>query len=325
MKKLPVIAILLGDYAGVGPEIVVKLANNKQLEKYCKPVIIGSEKIFEKTSKELGFSIKYELVKEIDENKEGIQFINIDFCDYENFKLGNLNESCGKACIEMIEKSVELYKSKKIKGVAIAPLNKAAMKMAGLEVESELEFFGKLLNNKNCICEVNTLENVWTFRVTSHIPLKDVSKNLSIEKILQMIELSNRTLKSYGIKKPKIAVSALNPHAGESSLCGTEERDIITPAINIAIENGIDVFGPIPSDIVFIKAFNKEYDAVVTMFHDQGQIALKLRGFEDGITIFGGLDMPITTTGHGSAYDIASKNIAKTSSFLNALKMVSLD
>jgi len=322
MRDKPVIAILLGDYAGIGPEIVAKVAASGKLKKHCRPVIIGSSEVFRNAAKELCLDIPYMEVSNIDKNADSIQLLDLSFPNVDTIKIGELNKDCGKACIEMIETAVKLYTQKEIDGVCIAPLNKAAMKLGGLKVESELELFHALLGSERAVCEVNMLEGVWTFRTTSHIPLKNVSEHLTIDKICAMIDLANETLKKAGIQNPRIAVSALNPHAGENGLCGREEIEIIAPAIELARKSGADLSGPISSDIVFIKAFNKQYDAVVTLFHDQGQIALKLKGFENGITIFGGIDIPVTTTGHGSAYDIAGKKIADIQSFINALEMV---
>jgi 4-hydroxythreonine-4-phosphate dehydrogenase len=165
------------------------------------------------------------------------------------------------------------------------------------------------------------LNNVSTTRVTSHIPLKDVASQLSEKRILDAISLAHKTVTSFGVKQPRIAVAALNPHGGESGKCGTDEIEIIEPAVKKANEQGMNALGPFPADTLFIRTFDGEFDSVVTMYHDQGQIAMKLKGFEWGVTVVGGMPYPIATPAHGTAFDIAGKGLAKTSAFENALKL----
>ncbi|MEJ5184923.1 MAG: 4-hydroxythreonine-4-phosphate dehydrogenase PdxA, partial [Rectinemataceae bacterium] len=216
---------------------------------------------------------------------------------------------------------VDLFQRKEIHGFCFAPLNKAAMKMAGCPYESEHHYLAHLFGHTGPFGEINVVGNLWTTRTTSHIPIKEVSQNLTPESIGRAIRLADTSLKRAGIVRPRIALAALNPHAGENGLCGREEIDIIAPTIKAARADGIDAYGPYSSDVLFIKAFAGDFDAVVTMYHDQGQIALKLKGFDEGITIAGGLPAPIVTCGHGTAYDIAGKGIARTGALENAIRM----
>jgi 4-hydroxythreonine-4-phosphate dehydrogenase len=195
------------------------------------------------------------------------------------------------------------------------------MKKAGCGFESEHHLLADIFGHTGPFGEINVVGDLWTTRTTSHIPIKDVSANLTVNTIMRAITLADTSLRNSGIDKPRLGLAALNPHAGEHGLCGREEIDVIAPAIAQAKAAGIDASGPYPSDILFIKAFRGDFDGVVTMYHDQGQIALKLKGFDEGVTIAGGLPAPIATCAHGTAYDIAGKGIAGTRAFENAVKM----
>jgi 4-hydroxythreonine-4-phosphate dehydrogenase len=196
-----------------------------------------------------------------------------------------------------------------IDAICFAPLNKQAMKLGGLRHEDELHHFADYLGVTGYFCEFNTLGTLWTSRISSHIPLKDAASYLSAERIEQAAELIYRSLLANGVAAPKIGVAAFNPHGGDGGTCGREEIDIIEPAVR-ALQarewpTESPFHGPFPADTIFLKAQAGEYQAIVTMYHDQGQIAIKLMGFSRGVTVQGGLPIPITTPAHGTAYDIA--------------------
>ncbi|MDD7256418.1 PdxA family protein [Bullifex porci] len=323
MERKPILGILLGDGAGVGPEIIAKLAAANFFEEYCHPVFIGDIRIFNRALNAVGANVE---IRTINDPTEAIwdgkcNIVNRNNLSCEEAPIGELTVACGKANLDMLIYAVELYKAKKIEGFCFGPLNKAGMKEAGCKFESEHHLLAHEFNHTAPFGEINVCGELWTTRTTSHIPIKDVSAALSVNSIMRAITLANVSLKNSGIERPRLAIAALNPHCGENGLCGREEIDVIKPAIEEARKQGIDASGPYPSDITFIKAFRGEFDGVVTMYHDQGQIALKLKGFEQGITIAGGLPAPIVTCAHGTAYDIAGKGIVKTSAFENAVKM----
>lgn len=323
MERKPILGILLGDGAGVGPEIIAKLAAANFFEEYCHPVFIGDIRIFNRALNAVGANVE---IRTISDPTEAIwdgkcNIVNRNNLSCEEAPIGELTVACGKANLDMLTYAVELYKAKKIEGFCFGPLNKAGMKEAGCKFESEHHLLAHEFNHTAPFGEINVCGELWTTRTTSHIPIKDVSAALSVNSIMRAITLANVSLKNSGIERPRLAIAALNPHCGENGLCGREEIDVIKPAIEEARKQGIDASGPYPSDITFIKAFRGEFDGVVTMYHDQGQIALKLKGFEQGITIAGGLPAPIVTCAHGTAYDIAGKGIVKTSAFENAVKM----
>ena len=325
MTNKPVLGILLGDGGGVGPEIIAKLAADRFFDEYCYPVFIGDRRILNRAFETVGKSAE---IKEID-SLDGVEFgdtylmLNRNNLSCEEAPIGELTLACGKSNLDQLTYAVELYKAGKIEGFCFGPLNKAGMKEAGCKFESEHHLLAHEFNHTAPFGEINVCGELWTTRTTSHIPISEVSNNLSVNSIMRAITLANVSLKNSGIARPRLAIAALNPHCGENGLCGREEIDVIKPAIEKAQSEGIDAQGPFPSDITFIKAFRGEFDGVVTMYHDQGQIALKLKGFEQGITIAGGLPAPIVTCAHGTAYDIAGKGLVKTSAFENAVKMAS--
>lgn len=321
----PVIGILLGDGAGVGPEIVASLAAQRFFDGLCRPLLIGDARILARAAASLGVEAEVNVISDAGgaswNAHEPYPFADRHNLSPEEAPMGKLTVEAGRANLDMLRYGVELYKSRVIDGFCFGPLNKAGMKQAGCMYESEHHFLAHEFGHSGPFGEINVVGDLWTTRTTSHIPIKDVSGALTVEAILRAVTLADVSLKNSGVEKPRLALAALNPHCGENGLCGREELDVIIPAIAKARAMGIDASGPYSSDITFIKAFNGDFDAVVTMYHDQGQIALKLKGFDQGITIAGGLPCPIVTCAHGTAYDIAGKGIAKTTAFENAVKM----
>lgn len=310
----PVLGITLGDATGVGPEIIAKLCASGTLAKYCRPLIIGDRRVLElgKRIAKVDFPVaSVKTAKEADWNGPVLLLDRGDL-DPAAIRVGEVNPESGKVTGDTLIFCLKLLEGGLIEGLVFAPLNKEAMKKGGHQFEDEHRLFAHYFNHRGPSGEINVFNNLWTTRVTSHIPLGEVSANLSEEKVLRAITLAYTTLKQAGYAKPRIAVAAVNPHGGEGGTCGREEIDVLAPAIKTAKEKGMEALGPFPSDTVFINAFRGDYDAVVTMFHDQGQIAMKLMGFQFGVTVAGGLPYPIATPAHGTAFDIAGRGVAKT-------------
>jgi len=333
MNTKPILAILLGDSAGIGPELVAKSIASGFLMETCRPLIIGDIRILEEAWSEIehapgvpDFDASVYIVSspsEADwETANGIPMLDQNDQDPAVVEKAKVSAYCGRAVIDMFELACDLCKAGEIGGIVFAPLNKAAMIAGGCPFNSEHEMLADIFRVTLPDSELNVLDNIMTTRVTSHIPIAKVSENLSIERILHAIELAHKTAVSAGITSSRIGVSALNPHCGEDGNCGREEIDIISPAVKRAQEKGIGASGPYSADILFIRAFKGEFDAVVTMYHDQGQIALKLKGFENGVTVAAGMPYPIATPAHGTAFDIAGKGIAFVTAFENAVKLV---
>ena len=209
--------------------------------------------------------------------------------------------------------------------ICFAPLNKQAMKKGGMDFEDELHFFADYFGVTEYFCEFNTLGTLWTSRISSHIPLADIPKYVTKDRIKAAARLTYKTLKNAGFAEPRVAVAALNPHGGDGGTCGREEIDIIEPAARELNAEGFPIQGPYPADTIFLKARDGVLDSIVTMYHDQGQVAVKLMGFERGVTVAGGLPAPITTPAHGTAFDIVGQGKANaeamTQAYLLAAKM----
>jgi 4-hydroxythreonine-4-phosphate dehydrogenase len=217
----------------------------------------------------------------------------------------------GRFALDNLNTALRLAQDGKVAAVCFTPFNKAAMRLAHPSYEDEIVYTAEFLGTPDVVArEFNVLEGLWNARVTSHVPLSQVASLITTPRILNDLRLTNRSLRDAGFAQPRIAVAALNPHAGDGGNFGHEDDAIIRPAVLQAKAEGIDAEGPFPSDTVFVRATKGAFDAVLTMYHDQGQIAMKLIGFDRGVTLLGGFPFPICTPAHGSAYDIAGKGIA---------------
>jgi 4-hydroxythreonine-4-phosphate dehydrogenase len=193
------------------------------------------------------------------------------------------------------------------------------MRLGGLVHEDEQRYLQEVFGVGDFVCEFNVTGPLWTSRVTSHIPLREVADAITPQGVCDAVAIIDRSLKAAGVARPRIGVAALNPHAGDSGTIGREEIDVIAPAVQTMKSRGVDVRGPLPSDTVFIAARKGAFDAVVSMYHDQGQIAMKMIGFEGGVTVLGGLPVPVTTCASGTAFDIVGRGEANVEGLKNAL------
>ena len=245
-------------------------------------------------------------------------FFDISKGKNHTYTLSECSKEAGESVLEALNVALALAKQNKIHAINFGPFNKTSMIMGGNKHSDELHLMAEKLNVKNFFCEFNVVDNFWTARVTSHIPISEVPKYIKKDNIIKPIKLINEAMKLNGIKKPRVAVQALNPHAE----FGVEEKNEIIPAINQAKKLGIDADGPLPCDTSFITAFkNKNHDCIVGMYHDALQSGLKAFGFDRGVTVQGGLPIPITTPAHGTAFDIAGKNKANLEPTLQSFKI----
>ena len=314
------IALLLGDPSGIGPELISKLLNN-EITNNANIVVIGEKNILEGGNKISGSSQNLKYVDNFDQInfEEGNKFF-LDISDGKNhsYKLSECSKESGESVLSALNLALELAKENKIHAINFGPFNKTSLKLGGNKYSDELHLMAEKLEVKNFFCEFNVIDNFWTARVTSHIPIKEVPDHVKKEKIMKPIKLINEAMKLNGIKVPRVAVQALNPHAE----FGTEEKDEIIPAIEEAKKLGINADGPLPCDTSFITAYkNKNHDCIVGMYHDALQSGLKAFGFDRGVTVQGGLPVPITTPAHGTAFDIAGKNKANLEPTLNSFKI----
>ena len=318
-QNLP-IAVLLGDPSGIGPELICRLLNDVVTEN-SNIVIIGDRQIFEAGEKIAKTNTDVKFIENLDEiikNKCGKYFLDISEGRNILHKIGECSASSGESVLRALNYALELANQEKISAINFGPFNKTSLHLAGNKHKDELHFIAEKLNVSNYFCEFNVVDNFWTARVTSHIALKDVPSFITKENVLRPIKLIHQTMKLHGLKSPRVAVQALNPHAE----FGNEEQDEIIPAIEEARNLGINTDGPLPCDTSFITAFkNKNHDCLVGMYHDALQCGLKAFGFDRGVTVSGGLTVPITTPAHGTAFDIVTKNQANLEPMLNSFKL----
>ena len=315
----------MGDAAGIGPEIVAQVATNGLFTQDTQPIIVGDRSVLEMGMKIAGVNFSYKITATFEEaiTLNELVLLHTGSLDASTVKMGIVSPALGKEEAENLIRCINACKKGLIDGLCYAPLNKGAMKLGGFNYEGEIDLYGKYFGTTDYYGEMNVVDGLWTSRVTSHIPLKEVSKNLTIDRVYNSINLAYNTLYKAGFEEPRVAIAAINPHGGDSGTCGREEINILLPAIERTTQEGRNILGPYSADTLFIKAFEGEYDAVVTMYHDQGQIALKLKGFDRSVTVSAGLPSVITTPAHGTAYDIANKGIAKTTAFEEAYRIAS--
>ena len=291
------VGIIVGDPNGIGPELIAKLLD-REANTDQHLVVFGDRHLIDLGAQQAGVSTAF------------LEAANIDYrpmhtISPEAVTLSQVTEIAGQSTLAQLDAVLQACEHGTVGGFIFGPFNKAAMHMAGLGHDDELHYMATKLGFDGYICELNVMDTLFTSRVTSHIALKDVADVISEERILEAIELAHSVLGRSGIESPMISVCALNPHAGDGGNFGREEIDVIAPAVEKAKSQGIPVDGPWPSDTIFLRARDGRTNAVVTMYHDQGQIAMKLMGFDRGVTVQGGLPYPVTTPAHGTAFDIA--------------------
>jgi 4-hydroxythreonine-4-phosphate dehydrogenase len=328
--SLPVVALTLGDPAGIGAELIARLLAKPESTQLANIVLVGDRWLWDEGQRIAGTAIATDAVTSLAEVRGRAAsgrpaFLAVDTIAKSDVHRGQAEPAGGRSVLKVLDQCMDATTAGHIDAICFAPLNKQAMKAGGMKHEDELHHFAKHLGVTGYFCEFNTLGELWTSRVSSHIPLKDAAGYLSVERIEQSAELIYRSLLASGVGRPKIAIAAFNPHGGDGGSCGREEIDIIIPAVKRlqAREWPTDApfDGPFPADTIFLKAQAGDYQAIVTMYHDQGQIAIKLLGFSRGVTVQGGLPIPITTPAHGTAYDIAGQGKANVDATWQAFRI----
>ncbi|MGF6573282.1 4-hydroxythreonine-4-phosphate dehydrogenase [Paraburkholderia sp. GAS333] len=322
----PRIAVLLGDPAGIGPELIARLLSKPANRARAELLIIGDRRELETGMKIADQRFEYQVVNNAEAafQQTGVpSLIDFRLTDDEPFERATSTERGGRYSLDAFRKALALTQKNVTQGMLFAPVNKTSLHMAGMETGDEMEWFARQLDYSGSFCEFNVLDELWTSRVTSHMALKDVSEKLSVERIVGAVRLIHDGLKRAGNAAPRIAVCGLNPHNGDNGAFGREEIDVIAPAVEAARELGYDAQGPFPADTIFVRARDqKAFDGVVTMYHDQGQIAMKLMGFWRGVTVHGGLPVPIATPAHGTAFDIHGQGKADVGATQKAFDIV---
>ncbi|HRD74312.1 MAG TPA: 4-hydroxythreonine-4-phosphate dehydrogenase PdxA [Hyphomicrobiaceae bacterium] len=323
----PLLALAMGDPAGISPELTAKLLADEAVAAAADLVVIGDRRVLAAGESVAGVKARTEPWIPRKAVGGGHTFVDLAHLDPTRIARGASSKEGGAFALRNFRTALALGRDGVVDAVTFTPFNKHAMKLAAGSYEDEIAVISEVTGTKGHGREFNILGALWNARVTSHVPLKDVAKYITREAVVNGLVLTDRCMKEAGVARPRIAVAGLNPHAGDEGNFGREEIDVIAPAVVEAKAKGIACEGPFPSDTVFLRAKRGDFDAVQTMYHDQGQIAMKLMGFESGITLIGGYAFPVCTPAHGTAYDIAGKGIADLGASRNAIliaaKMVS--
>jgi 4-hydroxythreonine-4-phosphate dehydrogenase len=315
---------MLGDATGIGPEQCARVLSDGRLADAARLVVIGDARVLAQGARDAGVSLSprtYPSPQEVDWSRAEVPLIDLRNQDPAAMQRGAISADSGRIAGETLQYMIELALAERLDGISFAPLNKAALHAGGWKFNDEHQMFAHLTRHAGFFGEMNVLDDLWMSRVTSHVSLRTALDQITPQRIDDALTLADRTMRGAGFSNPRIAVCALNPHGGENGLFGREEIDLIAPVVAAAARRGIGCRGPYPSDTVFLKAFNGEFDGVLSMYHDQGQIATKLKGFNRGVTVTAGLKTVFTTPAHGTAFDIVGKGVASTGALEHAVRL----
>lgn len=321
----PKIAITIGDFNGVGPEIILKSITNPSVKKEIQPLLIGSFDIFQHyaTSLKIGLPLVKVESQSIKFENGTVPVIDVQKVTVKQLQVGHSAPDAGVCAGSAIERAIKLCLGKEVDAMVTAPVSKEALHYAGYNFPGQTEMLAMLTRSER----VTMMLLSSTMRValaTVHVPVKKISENIFLDRLVEKLETVNTSLKNdLGVSSPKIAVLGLNPHAGENGAIGSEEKDVIIPALKKVQEKGIDAAGPFPADGFFAAGAYKKYDAILAMYHDQGLIPLKMSGFDEGVNFSAGLKIIRTSPDHGTAFDIAGKGIANPGSMIAAINLAS--
>jgi 4-hydroxythreonine-4-phosphate dehydrogenase len=304
----PVIALTIGDPAGIGPEVVIKALADPQLAPLARWIVVGDARVLERTAEAIGLRLQSAELRDVRA-----------LADFEDFALGRLDARCGAAAVEYVRIATEMCLEGAADAMVTAPLNKEAVTLSGQPFSGHTEYIAQLCGAADSRMFLFS-ERLAAVHVTTHVALRNACE-LSTPRILRTIELGDQAMKSLGFERPRIAVCGLNPHAGEHGLFGREDELFISPAIAAARGAGILCSGPHAADTIFLQAVRGAYDLVIAMYHDQGHIPMKLIDFEGTVNISLGLPIIRTSVDHGTAFDIAGKNEADPHSMKQAMRV----
>ena len=317
----PLLAVTLGDPAGIGPEVVLKALAHAELYTRCRPLVVGDRRVLERAAGWLGVSLQIEPVAEPAQGAYTpgrVTLLDLHNAPPDRIPVGEESAAAGAAAVEYVFRACDLAMAGEVDAVVTAPLNKAAMHLAGYDYAGHTE----LLTERTGAERVSMLligPNLRIVHVSTHVALAEAIARVTPERVGDVIQIAHDACRALGIAQPRIAVAGLNPHASEGGLFGDEETARIAPAIRAARQRGLDVSDPQPPDTVFLRATKGVYDIVVAQYHDQGHIPMKLLAFDSGVNVSYGLPIIRTSVDHGTAFDIAGKGIASESSLLAAI------
>jgi 4-hydroxythreonine-4-phosphate dehydrogenase len=314
-----------GDCTGIGPEQCARILADRRMAPYARLLVVGDARVLEQGARDANVKLRiraYPDAAAVDWSRtDEVPMLDLGNIDPAKIARGKISPESGRLTGETLAFLVELALARRIDGITFAPLNKAALHAGGWKFNDEHQMFAHLTRHQGYFGEMNVLDDKWMSRATSHVSLRTAIEQITPQRIDEALTLADATMRGAGFERPRIAVAALNPHGGENGLFGREEIEITAPAVAAAAARGIACRGPFPADTVFIKGFGDEFDGVLSMYHDQGQIATKLKGFNRGVTVTGGLATVFTTPAHGTAFDIVGKGVATTGALENAIRL----
>ena len=321
-EKRSIIAITIGDPAGIGPEVVVKALSNRAIYEMCRPLVIGENDTLRAAIALIKKSFTVRAVEKTSDirGKFGtIDLLKVGILEWSKVKVGVISAECGRASMAFLEKAMQLALNHEVTAMVNAPINKEATMLAGYTGLGHLEYMAQATGTKVYATMLAT-GNLRCVHLTTHYSLRDACDHVKKEYILERLKLTDESFRQWGFGKPVIGVATLNPHAGEGGMFGKEEIDEIAPAVKEAVNLGIDARGPFPADSIFNRAIKGDFDVVLVMYHDQGHIPVKVHGFEKSVSVALGLPFLRTSVDHGTAFDIAGKGIANAESIEEAIK-----
>lgn len=332
-NALPIIGISMGDPAGIGPEIIAKALARPQVHALCRPLVIGDAAVMRQAVAIAGVRLEVRTVREVKSatfTPGSINIYDLRNVELPRLELGKISAMAGNAAFEAVKTMIELAMAGAIDATVTAPIHKEALARAGHAFPGHTEIFAHFTGTDDFTMML-AAENLRVAHVSTHVSLRQACDAVTMPRVLKVIELANEACRRLGMVRPKIGVAGLNPHASDGGLFGSEERQHIIPAIESAKAKGIDVDGPHPPDTFFAKAVSGVYDICIAMYHDQGHIPVKIRGFHfdrarnnwdavNGINVSLGLPIIRTSVDHGTAFDQAGKGTASDASLLDAIE-----
>ena len=317
----PLIAIPLGDPAGIGPEITVKSVADPSVREAARCIVVGDRVIVERAIEVTGSPLTVNVVEDPEHGSyaEGVlDLIDLSNIDMAEFEFGRVCGMCGKAAYEYIERCIELANARRVDAVATTPINKEALKMGGIPFIGHTEIFGSLTDTEDPLTMFE-VRGMRVFFLSRHVSLRQACDMVTEERVIDYVRRCTEALRRLGVSEGTMAIAGLNPHSGEHGLFGDEEMRAIYPAVEKLRAEGYDVVGPIGADSVFHMALQGRFNSVLSLYHDQGHIATKTLDFERTIAITNGMPILRTSVDHGTAMDIAGKNIASAVSMIEAI------
>ncbi len=320
----PIVGVTMGDPAGIGPEVVVKALARPELYREVRPVVLGDAALLARAAEVCGLKIDINLIESPGVGRFAagvVDLVPVTALEPDRVQFGQVQPLAGWACFEYIKKSVELALAGQIDAVATAPINKAALQAAGIPYLDHTQAYAALTGSAGVLTMFVAGERLKIFFVTRHVALRQAIAELTVDRIYGVLVEADRALRRFGFPEPLLGVAALNPHAGEGGLFGDEELTVLAPAIARAREAGVQAEGPVPADSVFHLCLQGRFDAVVSLYHDQGHIAAKTYDFDRTVSLTTGLPFVRTSVDHGTAYDIAGQGVARAESMAEAIRV----